>query len=75
MPCFQCCRKRDSIMATSHLELTCMTCGAAVVAGESICPQCGAPYAGNTRKGEFHKASGGCGATPEADAGEPGGSA
>ncbi len=73
MPCFQCCRRRDSIMATSHLELTCMTCGAAVVAGESICPQCHSPYAGNTRSGEFQEASSsGCCTTPEAAEGEAG---
>ena len=58
MPCYPCNHCNKCGIFSLRLELTCNTCGADVLAGASVCPGCGTPYAGNTTRGGIGKPEG-----------------
>lgn len=58
MPCYPCSHCNKCGIFSLRLEIRCATCGADVQVGESICPECGTPYAGNTIRGKMGKPEG-----------------
>lgn len=58
MPCYPCTHCNKCGIYSIRLELTCATCGADVVTGESHCPSCGTSYQGNTKRGKMGKPEG-----------------
>ena len=58
MPCYPCSHCNKCGIFSLRLEIRCATCGADVQVGESTCPECGTPYAGNTIRGKMGKPEG-----------------
>ena len=58
MPCYPCGHCNKCGMFSLKLEITCGTCGADVVTGETHCPVCGSSYAGNIKRGGMGKPKG-----------------
>ena len=58
MPCYPCSHCNKCGIFSIRLEVTCATCGAEAVVGQKVCPECGTPYAGNTKRGKMGKPEG-----------------
>ena len=58
MPCYPCGHCNACGLFSLKLEITCATCGADVVTGQSSCPNCGSPYANNIIRGKMGKPKG-----------------
>ena len=55
MPCYPCGHCNACGLFSLKLEVTCATCGADVIAGETHCPVCGSAYRNNTVRGKMGK--------------------
>ena len=58
MPCYTCSRCNKCGIFSIRLELRCATCGADVVIGKKACPECGASYRNNIKRGMMGKPKG-----------------